>query len=57
MTAQIIPFGNAGLARTQDTACSFCGKSEKDVGKLIAGQKVYICEACIAHAKKLKDCT
>jgi ATP-dependent Clp protease ATP-binding subunit ClpX len=27
--------------------CSFCGKPESDVGKLIAGPRVYICDACI----------
>src|SRR5215467_2278925 len=33
--------GQAGLA------CSFCGKSEKQVKKLIAGPRVYICDECI----------
>jgi len=28
--------------------CSFCGKSQKEVKKLIAGPKVYICDECIA---------
>src|SRR5580765_460663 len=27
--------------------CSFCGKSQKDVRKLIAGPTVYICDECI----------
>ena len=27
--------------------CSFCGKSQKDVKKLIAGRGVYICDECI----------
>jgi len=27
--------------------CSFCGKSQKDVRKLIAGPNVYICDECI----------
>ena len=27
--------------------CSFCGKSQKDVKKLIAGPAVYICDECI----------
>ncbi|MCS4535324.1 ATP-dependent Clp protease ATP-binding subunit ClpX [Corynebacterium sp. HS2168-gen11] len=38
-------------ARTQDSAdllkCSFCGKSQKQVKKLIAGGGVYICDECI----------
>lgn len=28
-------------------SCSFCGKSQKEVKKLIAGQGVYICDECI----------
>ncbi len=28
--------------------CSFCGKSQKEVKKLIAGPTVYICDECIA---------
>ena len=27
--------------------CSFCGKSDKEVGKLLAGPKVFICDACV----------
>ncbi|MGA1526275.1 MAG: ClpX C4-type zinc finger protein, partial [Planctomycetota bacterium] len=27
--------------------CSFCGKSQKQVKKLIAGPSVYICDECI----------
>lgn len=39
-------------AETKSTApdtlfCSFCGKSQHDVGKLIAGPKVLICDACV----------
>jgi ClpX C4-type zinc finger/Clp amino terminal domain, pathogenicity island component len=30
-----------------DPACSFCGKSQKQVQKLIAGPGVYICNECI----------
>jgi ATP-dependent Clp protease ATP-binding subunit ClpX len=28
--------------------CSFCGKSQKEVKKLVAGPSVYICEECIS---------
>jgi len=31
-------------------ACSFCGKPQKEVRKLIAGPHVYICDGCIALA-------
>ncbi len=30
-----------------DLCCSFCGKSQKEVRKLIAGPTVYICDECI----------
>lgn len=39
------------MSRMQETAdllkCSFCGKSQKQVKKLIAGSGVYICDECI----------
>ena len=28
--------------------CSFCGKSQNEVTKLIAGPSVFICNECIA---------
>ena len=32
---------------TDNLFCSFCGKSQKEVTKLIAGPAVYICDECI----------
>ena len=32
---------------SQALKCSFCGKSQKQVIKLIAGPGVYICDECI----------
>ncbi len=32
---------------TRDLCCSFCGKSQREVRKLIAGPTVYICDECI----------
>jgi ATP-dependent Clp protease ATP-binding subunit ClpX len=32
---------------TDNLFCSFCGKSQKEVNKLIAGPAVYICDECI----------
>jgi ATP-dependent protease Clp ATPase subunit len=29
-------------------SCSFCGKNQKQVKKLIAGPRVYICDLCIS---------
>jgi ATP-dependent Clp protease ATP-binding subunit ClpX len=34
-------------SRDKDLTCSFCGKSQKDVRKLIAGPSVYICDECV----------
>ena len=33
--------------QNSNLSCSFCGKSQKDVKKLIAGPTVYICDECI----------
>ncbi len=27
--------------------CSFCGKTQSEVGKLIAGEDAYICNECV----------
>ena len=32
---------------THKLACSFCGKKQDEVRKLIAGPSVYICNECI----------
>ena len=32
---------------TGNYRCSFCGKSQEEVKKLIAGPSVYICDECI----------
>ena len=34
-------------ARDKDLTCSFCGKSQRDVRKLIAGPSVYVCDECV----------
>jgi len=36
-----------GEDRTGNLVCSFCGKSQDEVRKLIAGPTVYICDECI----------
>ncbi|MDA0713540.1 MAG: ATP-dependent Clp protease ATP-binding subunit ClpX [bacterium] len=35
--------------------CSFCGKTQKEVRKLVAGPAVYICEECIALCNDIID--
>src|SRR5512142_938069 len=36
-----------GDERTGNLVCSFCGKSQDEVRKLIAGPTVYICDECV----------
>ncbi len=36
-----------GDDKTKDLVCSFCGKGQDEVRKLIAGPTVYICDECI----------
>jgi ATP-dependent Clp protease ATP-binding subunit ClpX len=35
-------------AQNLNCVCSFCGKAQEEVGKLVAGPNVYICDECIA---------
>jgi ATP-dependent Clp protease ATP-binding subunit ClpX len=35
--------------------CSFCGKSQRQVKKLIAGPGVYICDECIDLCNEIID--
>lgn len=35
--------------------CSFCGKSQEDVKKIVAGPDVYICNECIDLCKEIID--
>jgi ATP-dependent Clp protease ATP-binding subunit ClpX len=39
--------------RNNDLFCSFCGKSQSEVRKLIAGPAVYICNECIDLCKDI----
>ncbi len=33
--------------------CSFCGKSQKEVQKLVAGPSIYICEECVSLCNEI----
>ena len=37
------------------TLCSFCGKSQSEVKKIIAGPGVHICDACVNVCKTIID--
>lgn len=44
------------MARSNNlTMCSFCGKSQSEVRKLIAGPGVYICDSCISICKGILE--
>ena len=36
-------------------SCTFCGKSDRQVNKLIAGPGVYICNECVALCQQVLD--
>ena len=35
--------------------CSFCGKSQDEVNKIVAGPDVYICDECVELCKNIID--
>jgi len=43
------------MIRLRRLRCSFCGKDESEVSKLVAGPRVYICDACVAAAKRIME--
>jgi ClpX C4-type zinc finger len=38
-------------------SCSFCGKKDSQVAKLLAGPKVHICDACVGVCNKILEAT
>jgi ATP-dependent Clp protease ATP-binding subunit ClpX len=40
---------------SEQLLCSFCGKSQRQVKKLIAGPGVYICDECIDLCNEIID--
>lgn len=43
------------MNRKDEPRCSFCGRTQSEVGKLIAGPGVYICDECISVAQHIMD--
>jgi ATP-dependent protease Clp ATPase subunit len=35
--------------------CSFCGKDETEVSKLVAGPRVYICDECAVAVSRIME--
>jgi len=42
-----VPARRKGGDSNKDLCCSFCGKAQREVRKLIAGPSVYICDECV----------
>lgn len=51
--------GSGGWKPTRGTMaelrCSFCGRSDQEVAKLVAGPKVLICNECVGLARRATD--
>ena len=48
MGAEITAMSKVGSTDSKSTLyCSFCGKSQHEVRKLIAGPTVFICDECV----------
>ncbi|MDY0000736.1 MAG: ATP-dependent Clp protease ATP-binding subunit ClpX [Polyangia bacterium] len=41
--------------KTPNLSCSFCGKGQREVKKLIAGPTVYICDECVSLCNDIID--
>ena len=41
------------MFKPRQLRCSFCGKNEAEVSKLVAGPRVYICDECVALASHI----
>jgi ATP-dependent Clp protease ATP-binding subunit ClpX len=44
-----------GLKLPKTLHCSFCGKSQHKVEKLIAGPRIFICNECVRLCQKILD--
>jgi hypothetical protein len=42
---------------TRRMRCSFCGKSEREVSRLLAGPKAYICDSCVSVCNAILEAT
>jgi len=49
------PGGPGGPHEDEVLRCSFCGKTQDEVKKLIAGPEVYICDECVAMINEILE--
>lgn len=54
-TAVTTPIAAPAPSRKDELRCTFCGKSQFDVRKLIAGPTAFICDECVALCVKICD--
>jgi hypothetical protein len=45
------------MKRKRGLKCSFCGKSDKEVTRLLGGPGVYICDACVNICNRILEAT
>lgn len=43
------------MFKLRQLRCSFCGKKDEEVSKLVAGPRVFICDECVAVASRLME--
>ena len=43
--------------RPRPLRCSFCGKTDGEVSKLIAGPRVHICDVCVGVCNRILEAT
>ena len=43
------------MIRFRRLRCSFCRKNEAQCAKLVAGPRVYICDECVAVARRMME--
>ena len=43
------------MIKLRQLRCSFCGKNETEVLKLVAGPRVYICDKCVTIASQIMN--
>jgi hypothetical protein len=47
--------GGNVMSQLRKLRCSFCGKKETEVSKLVAGPGVYICDECAALVSRIME--
>jgi len=43
----------AGKGEKRTVRCSFCGRTQNQVGRIIEGNGVFICEECVRQCKEI----